>query len=604
MSIKLHKRVWNIALMVLLTLALTGCQNAATEEKESDTNTVFEEFTNELFISDISANTLNLHYTLSNPGEYGIEDYPITLGTISEGSLRESFASIQECMDTLVGFSYDDLSDDNKLTYDILQSYLETELSSEDYLLYFSYLGPTIGTQAQLPILLAEYKFNTETDIQDYLGLLETMDTYYRSIMDYEQTKSDAGLFMSDVITDKIIQQCQTFIDSPEDNYLIDTFNNKVDEFNGLTEEQKTEYKSQNLDLLYSNVIPAYQILINGLTSLKGTGTNEAGLCNYENGTEYYEYLVKSNTGCYDSIDDIQKRLNAQLTSDIKELQEIVNRNPQALYSMDSVDIEDMDPVDILEELKEKMTDDYPAPPDTNYKVNYVHESLEEYLSPAFYLTPPIDDMSDNSIYINNGSNYGNIQLYTTLAHEGYPGHLYQTTYSNTANPDDVRSLLSFRGYIEGWATYVELHSYDYLDLDEDVIAIYKINQSLSLNIYCMIDIGVHYNGWDLQAATNYLASMGITDASVASEIYYAIIESPANYLTYYLGGLNFEDLRAKAEEALGEAFDLQDFHKFILEIGASPFTVLDKYLDTYIEERLPASAGSSSLYYLLKYKK
>lgn len=595
MSLKMHTRVLNIILVILLALALTGCQNTTAVEKEKDTNTAFGEFTNELFISDISANTLNLHYTLSNPGEYGIEEYPITLGNISKSVLQESFTSMKECLDTLTGFSYDDLSDDNKLTYDILLAYLETELSSEDYLLYFSYLGPTTGTQAQLPILLAEYKFNTETDIQDYLGLLETIDTYYRSIMDYEQEKSDAGLFMSDVIADKIIQQCQAFIDTPEDNYLIDTFDNKIDEFSGLTEEQKKEYKTKNLDLLYSNVIPAYQILINGLNSLKGTGTNDAGLCNYENGTAYYEYLVKSSTGSSDSIDEIQKRLNTQLTKDIKEIQEIAASNPNALYSMETVDIEAMEPVDILEELKVKMADDYPTPPDTTYSVNYVHESLEEYLSPAFYLTPPIDDMSNNSIYINNGSSYGNIQLYTVLAHEGYPGHLYQTTYSNTANPNDVRSLLNFKGYVEGWATYVELYSFDYLDLDEDMAKLYKINQSLTLNLYCMVDIGVHYNGWDLQDTTNYLASMGVVDDSIASEIFYAIIESPANYLTYYFGCLNFEDLRAKAEEALGDAFDLQDFHKLILEIGAAPFSVIDKYLDIYIEEELSADTDSSS---------
>jgi len=604
MSIKLFNRVWTFALMILLALGLTGCGKTDREKTGGDTDTSFEEFTNELFISDISENTLNLHYTLSNPGEYGIEDYPITLGTIGEASQQENFESLQECMDTLNCFSYDDLSDKNKLTYDILQAYFETELSSKEYPLYFSYLGPTLGTQAQLPILLAEYKFNTETDIQDYLALLQTLDTYYRSIMDYEQAKSDAGLFMSDVIADKIMEQCQSFIDSPEDNYLIETFNNKIDEFDGLAEDQKTEYKTQNLDLLYSNVIPAYQILINGLSSLKGTGTNEAGLCNYKNGTKFYEYLVKSSTGCYDSIDEIEKRLNSQLTSDIKEMQKIVNRNPKAIYSMASVDIEDIDPEGTLEELKQKMADDYPAAPDTNYQVKYVHESLEEYLSPAFYLVPPIDDMSNNAIYVNNGSKYGNIQLYTTLAHEGYPGHLYQTTYSNTANPDNVRALLSFRGYVEGWATYVELHSFDYIDFDEDVLALLKINQSLSLNIYCMVDIGVHYKGWDLQTTTNYLSSMGITDESMASEIYYAIIESPANYLSYFLGCLNFEDLRAKAEEALGEAFDLQDFHKFILEIGPAPFTILDKYLDTYIEERLPATAGSSSLFYLLSNKK
>jgi Uncharacterized protein conserved in bacteria len=583
MSKKLNICLKNTILLLFLIFSLTGC-NSILKEKVT-TDEAFAEFTNELFITDISQNTINLHYTISNPSDYGIEDYPVTLGTVSEQSILASYASTEECLKLLKKFNYDKLNSSNQLTYDILTTYLETELEYRDYYLYNSYLGPTTGTQAQLPILLAEYKFNTKRDIDDYLGLLETIDTYYRSIMDFEQLKSDSGLFMNDVIADQIIAQCEAFISDPENNYLLDVFTDKLDEFSTLTDTEKVDYEERHIELLYNNVIPAYQIIINGLKSLKGTGVNEGGLCNFEDGKTYYEYLLKNYVGTGDSPRKVQARIEEEIDSSIKTIQTIVQNNPDILNELYSTDLPESTPIEIIEDLKVKMADDYPTPPNTNYDIKYVHKSLEEHLSPAFYLVPPIDDISNNSIYINNGADYTNLGLYTTLAHEGYPGHLYQSIYSNVSEPNNVRSLLGFGGYIEGWATYVEMRSFAYADLDKDLLAISQLEQSFSLALYCMVDLGVNYDGWDLDYTGKYLSLIGLSDSETISAIYYAVIENPANYLRYYYGYLNFEDLRTKTEKALGRNFNLQDFHQVILEIGPCSFPTLEKYLDIYIEE-------------------
>jgi len=602
MSKKITIYIRNTIFLLFLILSLTGCDSILKEKLSADE--AFTTFTNELFISGVSGNIINLHYTISNPSDYGIEDYPVTLGTVSEQDMLESYAATEECLKLLKTFNYEKLNSANQLTYDILKASLEIELEYKDYYLYTSHLGPTTGTQAQLPILLAEYKFNTKRDIEDYLELLETIDTYYRSIMDFEQLKSDSGLFMNDEIADQIIAQCQDFISSPETNYLLDVFSDKLDEFPGLTDMEKTNYKSQHTDLLYQHIIPAYQIIINGLEALKGTGVNDGGLCNFEHGKTYYEYLLKSYVGTDEAPKDVLARIEDQLDNDVKKIQAIAQRNPNIIDELYSTDLPKRSPIEIIEELKVKMADDYPAPPDTNYQIKYVHESLEEHLSPAFYLVPPIDDISNNTIYINNGSNASNIQLYTTLAHEGYPGHLYQSIYFNISEPDNLRALFGFGGYVEGWATYVEMYSYAYADLDEDLLAILQLESSFSLAISCIIDIGVNYNGWDLDYTGTYLSLLGISDPETVSSIYYAVIESPANYLRYYYGYLNFEDLRTKTQEALGKNFDLQDFHRIILEIGPCSFPILEKYIDIYIEEELSKNDSSSSIHSSLLYDK
>lgn len=328
-----------------------------------------------------------------------------------------------------------------------------------------------------------------------------------------------------------------------------------------------------------NHVIPAYHLLIQGLTKLKGTGSNVGGLCNLKDGKAYYEYLIRANTGSYDSIQTIEKRLQQQLQSDFGELRDLIKKNPALLSTASPGAQIPTDPKAILTDLQSKLTKDFPAPPQVSYDVKYVHKSLEEFLSPAFYLTPPLDNLSQNIIYINQASNYTPLELYTTLAHEGYPGHLYQTIYSSNAGSNEVRSLLNFGGYIEGWATYVEFYSYSLADIDPDIAALYRLNRSIMLGISSTLDIAINYHGYSRAEVAKYLAQLGFTNPQTADSFYNAILEAPTNYLKYYVGCLNFIDLRDAVKAEQGDNFSLKDFHKRILEIGPAPFPVLYKYL-------------------------
>ena len=362
-------------------------------------NKEFTDFTGEMFRSEITGNTLNLHYTLSNPKSFGIEDYPITLGDAAPDSLAQGISTLENYRNSLSQISRKSLSDKNKLTYDILSSYLDIQHQGKDYALYSEPLGPTIGTQAQLPVLLAEYGFRSAEDVKEYLTLISQMDTYYASILDFEKAKSEAGLFMSDRAADNIISQCRAFIDADE-NFLLPIFDENIEAMECFSKPQKDSLKAKHKKLVKNHVIPAYQLLINGLTALKGTGKNSGGLAYFEHGKEYYEYLVKDTTGCYDSIAEIENRIKEQLLADFRELQELIAAHPEVFSS--SAAGNTAEPTDILKELQQKCIEDFPAPPSVSCDVKYVHKSLEDFLSPAFYLTPPVDNLSSNVIYINN----------------------------------------------------------------------------------------------------------------------------------------------------------------------------------------------------------
>lgn len=544
-------------------------------------NHQFQSFTNTLFTSDVKSNALNLHYTLANPAECGITDSVTTLGTFSPEQAARNYVVYENRLISLSSFSRDQLTPENQLTYDILSLSYQTEMEGGNHLLLEEALSPMLGVQAQLPILLAEYTFRSVQDVEDYLKILGSVDSYFQSIMAQECWKSENGTFMSDTSADRIIEQCEAFLGNPDQHYLVTVFDEKIAGLKDLSQEETVQYKEQNRNILKQKVFPAYQMLIDGLSALKGTGKNEGGLYGYSGGRAYYEYLLKSTCGLYESVAEIQNRLLQQLQADMAECEAIFRNRPDLLEQFSSPQEEIVldDPEAILADLQEKMQNDFPGIPKTSYTVKEVPEGLAEYLSPAFYLTPPIDTLSPNDIYINPADSLEGLELYTTLAHEGFPGHLYQTHYFALQQPSAIRHLLDMSGYVEGWATYVESLAYTYADVDPDYARLCWLNRSLNLCILCLMDTGIHYDGWDHTVCQQFLSGFGITDPSIQSEICQTIIETPANYLKYYMGYLHFQDLRTTASKEAGKSFSLKAFHAKVLSIGPCPFPILEKWL-------------------------
>ncbi len=570
-----------LCLLLAFCLFLTGCAGISLGKSEGER---FDEYTEAMFKEEIAQNTINLHYTLAYPENYGITDYDISLGEFTMEDFEDSVDELEKMKKELEGFDKSRLNEEQKLTYDLLMDYVDTELPVADLYLYSELLSPLKGYQSSLPILLAEYTFRKKQDIEDYLLLLEEIDDVFENIMVFEKAKADAGLFMPDFAIDGTIEQCEQFIEDPENNYMIEVFNDKIDAFSGLSEEEKEEYKERNKTLITTEVVDGYQMLIDELSDLKGSGVNDRGLYYYDDGVRYYEYLIRTSVGTDESVEDLQERTWEYILTCFMNMYECMQENPDVYDALYDYEYPLTDPDEIMKDLMEKTKEDFPAPPEVDYTIKYVHPSMEEHESPAFYLTPPIDDIENNVIYINRKDL--DDEIYTTIAHEGYPGHLYQTVSASEHGLALVRNLLSYSGYSEGWATYVEMYSYGISGLDEDIANILAWENGVNLGISAYIDMGVHYDGWDLDDVNDFLADFGIEDGETAKEIYELIVEEPSYYLTYFIGYLEFLNLRDKSEDKLEEDFTLKDFHKFIIEIGPAPFYIIEDRMDDWIREQ------------------
>lgn len=547
----------------------------------------FQRFTDRIALEEFSSNTLNLHYTLAYPQDYGIKDYTISLGTMEPDVLKQSGKQLAALQKKLEDFSYENLSSENRMIYDMLRLDFSLQLSAADFYLLQEPLGPNLGIQAQLPALLAEYTFRVPQDIQDYFSLLTCIPEYFNSILEFEKEKSAQGLFMNDTCAKGIIQQCTAFSSQKEENFLDVMFEEQLADLKQqkvITQKQADSYKSMHKKLLKKCVFPAYENLAEGLEKLCGTGKNWGGLCHLPDGAQYYEYLLKNNVGDFRPIPEIQQRLMEQLKADTMAIQNLLQQDP-SLFSKAAklTQSTTYSPQEMLAYLNQTMTRDFPSLKAPDYEVKAVPKAIEDFSSPAFYLTPPLDTLSPNAIYINGASQVSETELFTTLAHEGFPGHLYQTLYFGRQQPSLIREFLGCSGYVEGWATYVESMAYGYgaefLNISPQVMELLNRNRSISLCLYSILDIGIHYQGWTLQAVTNTLSSFGIASQEICQEIFQYIVENPTNYLKYYLGFLNFTDLRTTVENKKGTDFQLKDFHQKILEIGPAPFPVVKKYL-------------------------
>ena len=631
-----RKHIFPVILFALFLLGSLGFWAFQTFFSE---NARFEAFTESIFRSEVSGNALNLHYSLAYPEKQGIARPLASLGTISLDPSKTT-AYCQETEKKLKSFSSSKLSTTNQLTLDMLLLSFHTEASLGKNYLLEEPLSPSLGIQAQLPVLLAEYAFYENQDITDYLNLLASIDSYFQSILTFEQAKSSAGYFMCDETLDRIQEQCRAFIQDSDNNYMQEIFSEKLKTYGKLSTKDQKILLKKHAQLIRECVLPAYQKLIQGLEPLRGTGKNDGGLANFSQGQTYYQYLLQSKVGIYLPVQKLEQRLTSQLTADSAELSALLKEDPALLTALgNKTDIPGIEPEQIMKILEEKIQQDFPEMEPVSFEIRSVHKSMEEFLSPAFYLTPPMDTGSPNVIYINHGRSISNIELFTTLAHEGFPGHLYQTVFFARQKPSHIRYLMDSSGYVEGWATYVESYAYgyaaEYLDLNagttssttadhsvslfasasaghavsssgfapadctissagstpatdtappDDTASLARLmwlNRSVNLCIYSLLDVGIHYRGWTQAQAARFLGAFGIRDAAVVSEIYRYITETPANYLKYYVGYLNFLDLKEEQMELQGEDFNLKEFHKKVLSIGPVQFPVLRKYIGT-----------------------
>ena len=585
-----------ILFLILLQIFLLLLEHFGKEDTPD-----FESLTHEILKAELSEDTLSLHYTFANPAAFGFNTDIVNFPVYTPDAPLKNKEKIDTYLHKLQNINSSKLNATDQKTLSLLINYLESERSFLDYYLYEEPLSPSSGIQANLPILLAEYSFYSKKDVDTYLKLLQEIDTYFESLVFFEQQKSQAGLFMSDHSAEQVIAQCHSYFTNEElwknKHFLQTTFEERILNLknNGLLNEaEATAYIEQNTRLLLDEVMPAYHSLGDSIYLLLGSGKNDNGLCGFKQGREYYSLLLTSTTGTSKTPQELMTILKERFSTEYSKLIDL-SEDILASGNTDIMADTSLDPefpgitgktplenaLNMLSDLRLRMQEDFPEISNTelSYDVKEVSPTLSPYCAPAFYLSPPLDNLNNNVIYINQIEDYDTLLLYTTLAHEGFPGHLYQTVYdgihSEKEKENPISALLYYGGYTEGWALYVENIAYGYakefMD-NEDYVELCRLSRDIQLCLFSILDMGIHYYNMSYDKVCQMLTAYGIEDEATHQEVYRYIIEEPCNYLKYYVGYLELLECKALAKEYWQDSYSDYEFHKMILEYGPADF--------------------------------
>ena len=563
-----------LALCLALVVTLSGCSGASSQSSS------FTGFTTSLFVNEVSSDNITLNFTLSHPETYSIATAATPLGSYDYDSMLSSVAASENTLARCNEFSKSQLPIHQKILLDTLKNTLQDSVKSGKYILHNRSFSPNLGVQSQFPVLLCEYPLRKFEDIDKYFEILKAVPDYFSSMTTFEELRIKKGYGMPKCALDGALKSCQSFMSKESDNLLITHFNQRIDELNFLTASEINYAKKKNRELVLSCVIPAYAKLSVSLNKWKKKASEQGNMCLLPNGKDYYQFAMQHSVGTDLTISKAKVLLLDSYKSSRQKLLSLAAKNPGLMSRCSSYAICSKEPDKIIKTLKKACKKDFPKIKDRKVQIKYVSPELESYLSPAFYLTAPLDDLDQNTIYINGSTQYENSDLFSTLAHEGYPGHMFQTVFHNSHLTSPLEGILSYEGYAEGWASYCEIYSFNYSGLPQDVITVLKENTLSSLCLNALCDIGIHYDGWSRDKTKEFLIQNGVVSTASVNALYDEIISNPGNYLKYSLGNLEMDRLKSAAKQTWKDSYSDLKFHTYVLTVGPTSFPILKSYLE------------------------
>ena len=552
------------------------------DHKDNSDQEKFQRYTISFFKENASANEITMHYLLENPEKYGLKKSKSLYGKMKKEDVLNEKNKISDEIKKLKKFRKKELTRKQQNTYEVLMDYLSRQEKLAMYPYYERVLGKSSGQQVQILLTLSEYRLKNEQNIKSYFKLLRGLNAYFDSLIEYSKEQVKRNLFISDESLEETLKQIKS-VTTQKDNMLAATFNLRISEVKGINAATKKQYCRENKKIVKMEVIPAYERLYSHLQALKGNGKNKNGLYYYKNGKDYYEALVAQKTGSAKTVEEMIEISDQTIEKCLRKLIKLQKKYPNIInrYRKSKKNIKIVqNSQKVLNKLRQKMVKYYPKAPKVSCKIKYVHKTMEEYTSPAFYMVPAVDSYKENVIYINKSQT---AELYPTLAHEGYPGHLYQNVYYAAKGDDPVRYLLDYPGYSEGYATSVEGFSYSMMDAEGYGDIYQQMNMEMyeyNLALCSRVDFGVHYEGWKKKDVRAYLRSFGM-EKSQADELFQMIIENPANYLSYYIGYQEFHELLTDYKNKAGKQYNLKAYHTQILDAGPCSFDILRKRIES-----------------------
>ncbi len=530
----------------------------------------------ELFLDRVTSDITSLDQWCVNPADFGIDEstVPVTLGEFTE---EANDLHIEECykwLEKLDAIDRSQLSDQLQFAYDTYHRYFDMEIESKDLFYNYEPLDEIVGIHTNMPLFFGLYSFKDETDIQNYLTLMADMPRFFGQILTFEQERANRGLFMTEEMLDEILGDLEQVAESGETSFLHGTFREAMEKLDFLTDAQREDYIARNDELVNTVWVDAYRQLHDGLEKLRSKCRARVGA--YEQGGDAYAYF------CWKIKDEASN--NRTVDEEIRFLESCNNTVFKLLYTAylncaDKYGIADPITTGSLEGdeayLKTLMPKIVPPMPDVEVTYTEVPKELQDSFSPAAYLTPALDGYQHN-IILTNPKDQDDYSM-STLAHEGFPGHMYQFTYQYSLGTiPKFQLMIETNGYAESWSTNAE---WNIAQINEkynaDLAMTTFLDQYFTVILVTIISLKVNGQGASLEDIEKYMNNWGL--GSMAEIFYDEAIDKPIYYMKYCGGFTELFDLTNRCHTG-----DTVEFFKEYLHWGPSYFDLLNERMEAW----------------------
>ena len=545
---RILKRISLLLLSLVMIISLSGC-TADTNNK--DERASFDRFIERQFIETMESDYTTAHVFLEHPENFDVDISKLTVNLgvrLDEESMRNQEKKDADSWAEFKKFERSKLTKEQQDTYDIyeFQNNLAREMSDNKFDYYQQLFESISGIHYQIPTMLADWSLRNEQDVKGIISLVNDVLPYLQGAIDYTKEQAKRDLLMIDV--DAVREYCDNVIKSGENSLILSDINKNT----------------ENLGLHFS-----------------------------PNGKEYYELLLQNAVGSDKSVMEIKELMEDSLDKHISKLQENVIKNASVrefLTSGGEIPTTKYTSYDeFLDDISAQLFEDFPNVSSLSYNIRDINEEIASSSGVAAYFNiPPLDGNGIKQLRVNPSTGeVSDLDTFSTVAHEGYPGHMYQYAYmyENIQSPYQ-KALANSSAYTEGYAVYAQFYAYKYLTgIDKNVLEALKENELASYDIMILCDIGIHYEGWSLDDFSDFISEKGINLEEDSLKTQYKQLQAnPAAFEPYYVGYEEFMLLKETAQNKLGDKFNDKKFHEAILKSGNAPFTVVERNVAAYIK--------------------
>jgi len=552
--------------------------NTLEESTYSDVdNEPFNVFIQEMAMAELEYSPLTATFTFGDLKEEGLFDLASELDHLDLGDHEVMIAGKKDELEELEAFEWGSLSRSQQTDYKLAKFNLENEIRLGEYEYIDNLIQPTSGIQVEFPLALMQIELETKDEIDAFIERIRKLPRLFDEVIAYEQERYEKGYGLPGYLYTEAAEQIDAMLVDPESFMMYLSFVDRIDAFEGLSEDEKKEYKKTYLALVKTDLYPAFEAIKE--QSLRMSDSKAGGsISEWKDGKAYYEDLVAYKTSGEMDVEALEEWASAELSKAITGFQTAIEEYPDLEYMdynavlpiYNSID----DVYDMVERIYQAEFLDYGV---SLASENIIPKYLEEHLAAGFYFPVTIDGEDYGNMFLRQDE-YNNVTADTAILyyHENIPGHHLYYSYIANSDASLYRKMNEYLPYEEGWANYVQNQAFNYMGLPEGAAKFYKLNSAFANAFMVLIDIKFHYEGLSIDEVTKELMDIGYDEETVTSVVNRMICK-PGEMIHYMYGEYKMNAFKREYEEKMGDAFDIKSFHEFILNHYGLPFFVVEE---------------------------